>query len=208
MFYNQPLSTRFGTDLISHIASGTWNSLDIAVAWVRASGIAHLEPSLITFLKDGKELNVVVGVDFDNTTKEGLEKLLSLQQYGAVSIFIHHNEAATIFHPKLYLFRNATHAKLIVGSNNITEAGLFQNTEAGLALDANIGDPIIVSAINTIQAWRDTSLGLAHQLDAAFLAELVSNGYITNEATVKAQAASRRASSKKAGAGKRLFKSI
>lgn len=208
MFYNQPLSTRFGTDLISHIASGAWNSLDIAVAWVRASGIAHLEPSLITFLKDGKELNVVVGVDFDNTTKEGLEKLLSLQQYGVVSIYIHHNEAATIFHPKLYLFRNATHAKLIVGSNNITEAGLFQNTEAGLELDTKIGDSIIVSAINAIQAWRNTSLGLAHQLDAAFLAELVSNGYITDEASVKAQTASRRGSSKKAGAGKKLFKGI
>lgn len=210
MFYSQPLATRFGTDLISHIRSGIWHSLDIAVAWVRASGMAHLQLELESFLKAGNELNVVVGVDLDNTTKEGLERLLALEQYGKTSVFVHHNEGGTIFHPKLYLFRNSAQARLIVGSNNITEAGLYQNTEAGLELEAAVGDPIILSAINALNAWRDTSLGLARRLDSAFLADLVSNGYIKDEATVKAEAAARRASSsaKAPGGTKKLFGSL
>lgn len=209
MFYSQPLSTRFGTDLIDHITSGTWEKLDIAVAWARASGVTYLEPALKDFLKAGNELSVVVGVDLDNTTKEGLEGLLALKNHGAASIFVHHNETGTIFHPKLYLFRNPTRGKLIVGSNNITEAGLFRNTEAGLELDVNVGDQIIVSAKNAIDAWRDTSLGLAHELDSVFLAELVANEYIKDEATLKARAAANRASSRsKSGGRKKLFGSV
>lgn len=209
MFYNQPLSTRFGTDFISHISSGTWNSIDIAVAWIRASGIAHLAPALTAFLKAGGKLSVVVGIDFDNTTKEGLENLLALNKHGDVSVFVHHNEAGTIFHPKLYLFRNATHAKLIVGSNNITEAGLYSNTEAGLEITTNAGDLIIASVIDALDSWRDTSIGLAHQLDSKFLADLVSNGYVMDEAHVKAKMAkSRTASGTTAGAKKKLFGSL
>src|SRR6266536_1410735 len=62
VFYSQPLATRFGNSLISCITSGKWKRLDIAVAWIRASGIMHLEPALTSFLKAGNELSVVVGV--------------------------------------------------------------------------------------------------------------------------------------------------
>lgn len=209
MFYSQPLSTRFGTNLIDLIRSGKWKSLDIAVAWVRASGTIHLEPALTAFLKAGNELRITVGVDLDNTSKEGLASLLALDKYGAVLIFVHHNEANTIFHPKLYLFQNSTRSKLIVGSNNITEAGLFQNTEAGLELELDSSDPIIISAKNALDAWRDTTTLIARQLDAAFLSELVANGYVMDEAALKASTASRRKSSgKTAGGGKKLFGSI
>lgn len=209
MFYSQPLSTRFGTDLVAHIQSGTWDRLDFAVAWVRASGLIHIEPDLKAFLASGKELHVIVGVDLDNTTREGLASLLELKKHGAMSVFVHHNEAGTIFHPKLYLFQNSKQAKLIVGSNNITEAGLYRNTEAGLELDADINDPVITSAINALEAWRDTKFNLARELDAAFLDELVSNGYIYDEATVNSRSASRRATSGvNNGSGKKLFGSV
>ena len=66
MFYSQPLSTRFGTNLIEIIQAGAWKSLDIAVAWVRASGIAHLEPALADFLKTGNTVKITVGIDLDN----------------------------------------------------------------------------------------------------------------------------------------------
>lgn len=193
MFYSQPISTRFGTDLINNIGSGTWTKLDIAVAWVRQSGIAHLEPVLKSFLNLGGELNIVVGVDLNNTTKEGLESLIQLEKYGKASTFVHHNESGTVFHPKLYLFRNLSEARLIVGSNNITEAGLFRNTEAGLQLDASIDDQKILDAVNAMHAWRDPSLGLARQLDAAFLLELATSGYVTDEAAARAEIAAKRA---------------
>ena len=209
MFYNQPLATRFGTDLIRHIDSGKWTHFDIAVAWVRASGIAHLEPSLTRFLKKGHQLRVVVGVDLDNTSREGLEALLALESHGTASVHVHHNEAGTIFHPKLYLFRNATNATLIVGSNNVTEAGLYRNTEAGLELAVDIQDEVISSTLNALDAWSDTTLGLAKKLDTAFLAELAFNGYVKDEAVIRAEMAARRAAAKpKAGTFKKLFGSL
>lgn len=206
MFFSQPFSIRFGTCLIEAIQAGVWTKLDIAVAWVRASGIAHLEPALTEFLKTGNTVRITVGIDLDNTTKEGLAGLLALQRHGAMSIFVHHNEAGTIFHPKLYLFQNDAHAKLIVGSNNITEAGLYQNTEAGLELDALVDDPVIISAKDALDSWRDTKLNLARELDAALLNELVSSGYVYEEATMKAQLAARRAAGSAKGVGaKKLF---
>jgi HKD family nuclease len=62
---------------------------------------------------------VIVGIDIQNTTREGLQALLDLEQYGRCATFVYHNEAGGIFHPKLYLFRNEEEARLIVGSNNI-----------------------------------------------------------------------------------------
>lgn len=187
MFYNQPLATRFGTSLIGHITSGIWSTLDIAVAWVRESGLRHLRPALKSFLSNGNELNVVVGIDLENTTYEGLDGLLALEAFGKSSTFVHHNESGTIFHPKLYLLRNATKAKLIIGSNNITEAGLYRNTEAGLELEAAIGDATVISVINALDSWRDSSLGLARPLDAPLLKALRTNGYVNDEAAVVAK---------------------
>lgn len=209
MFYSQPLAIRFGTTLINLLQSGVWTSLDVTVAWVRASGITHLAPALSGFLKNGNAVRITVGIDFDNTTQEGLDDLLALQQYGQISVFVHHNEAGGIFHPKLYLFQNATDAKLIVGSNNLTEAGLYQNAEAGLELDTTVDNQVIVSVRDAIESWRDTKLGLARELNTAFLHELVSHGYIRNEATLKAQSAARRAeSAPKKGSAKKLFGSV
>lgn len=210
MLYCQPVALRFGSSLTSHINSGAWSNIDIAVAWVRASGMRYLAPALESFLSSGGQLSVVVGIDFDNTTEEGLARLLALQSFGAVSVFINHNEAGSIFHPKLYLLRNSKCAKLIVGSNNITGAGLYQNTEVGLELDANVTDPVVVAASNALSGWRDTSLGVARELDLPLLAQLVAEGYVKSEAAVKADLAARRAAAKKAAVapGKKLFGSV
>jgi len=187
VFYNQPLATRFGTSLLGHITSGMWSRLDIAVAWVRESGLRHLRPALKSFLSNGNELSVVVGIDLENTTYEGLDGLLGLEAFGKSSTVIHHNESGTIFHPKLYLLRSSSKAKLIVGSNNITEAGLYRNTEAGLEMEASISDPTVIAAINALDSWRDPSLGLARALDMPLLTALRTNGYVNYEATVVAK---------------------
>src|SRR2546428_11322580 len=100
MFYNQPLAHRFGKALADDIESGKWNRLEIAVAWVRRSGTRHLEPSFRKFLKSGGMAQVTVGVDIENTSREGLTDLLAWQSEGAMETFIHHNEADTTFHPK------------------------------------------------------------------------------------------------------------
>jgi HKD family nuclease len=187
LLYNQPLAVRFGTELVRHIekveaVDPYWDHLDIAVAWVRASGMAYLATSLANFLRHGGALSVVVGIDIQNTTREGLQALLDLEQHGRAETFVYHNEAGGVFHPKLYLFRNEEEARLIVGSNNLTQSGLYVNVEAGLQVDTEIDASVVVQAVDALTSWKDTASRLAVRLDQAFLQQLVDGGYVRDEA--------------------------
>lgn len=190
MFYNQPLAVRFGTELLRNIGQLNeidpyWDTLDIAVAWVRASGMAYLSDRLANFLQRGGHLSVIVGIDLQNTTREGLQALLELEKHGRSETFVFHNEAGSIFHPKLYLFRNEEEARLIVGSNNVTEGGLYVNVEAGLQVDTNVDAPVIAQAVDALSSWKDTTDRLAFRLDDEFLAALGRDGYVPDEASAR-----------------------
>lgn len=190
MFYNQPLAVRFGTELLRHVddeVAPFWDTLDIAVAWVRASGMAHLSGRLANFLRHGGQLSVIVGIDIHNTTREGLQALIDLERYGQCETFVYHNEAGGVFHPKLYLFRNEEEARLIVGSNNITESGLYVNVEAGLQVDTDVAAPVIEQALDALSSWKDTASRLAVRLDQKFLEQLVGAGYVLDETVAQKQ---------------------
>lgn len=211
MFYNQPLAIRFGTELLRHVdqvedIDPFWDRLDIAVAWVRASGMAYLSERLENFLRHGGQLSVIVGIDLQNTTQEGLQTLLDLERYGRCETFVYHNEAGSIFHPKLYLFRNEEEARLIVGSNNITEAGLYVNVEAGLQVDTAVDAVVISQTVDALSSWKDISDGLAVRLDEAFLGRLIQEGYVPDEAAAREKR--RRESTERSRSGAaRLFAS-
>ena len=180
-FYNQPSAHRFGTALTETIGSTRWHAFEVGVAWVRRSGLRHLRPALTAFLRRGGVFRISVGIDIENTSVEGLEDLLSLQGEGQVEIYICHNEAQPIFHPKVYLFQNTRSAKLVVGSNNLTEAGLFVNTEAGLEIELPLNDAVIDDARAALASWRDPALKLALPLDRALLKDLTDRGYVLSE---------------------------
>jgi len=190
LFYNQPLAVRFGTELLRHVGQldhvdPFWDTLDIAVAWVRASGMAYLSDPLANFLRHGGQLSIIVGIDIKNTTREGLQALLDLEQYGRCETFVYHNEAGSIFHPKLYLFRNDDEARLIVGSNNITQSGLYVNVEAGLQVDTDIDATVVTQTLDALASWKDTTSGLAIRLDREFLGRLSAEGYVPEEARAR-----------------------
>lgn len=180
MLYNQPLSVRFGTELVRQIES-TWSSIDIAVAWARASGMAYLIEPLEKHLRSGGRLSAIVGVDLQNTTYEGLLALLELEKFGDAETFVYHNEAGSTFHPKLYLFRSAAEARLIVGSNNLTQSGLYVNVEAGLQIDAPVASRVVADALDALASWKDTSTGLVHRLNHDVLDDLQAKGYVPDE---------------------------
>lgn len=183
--YNQALAHRLGTALIGLLDGGQWTLFDAAVAWARRSGTRHLLPSFTQFLQRGGVVRLTVGVDIENTSKEGLQDLLSLCGHGDCQVYVHHNEASVIFHPKVYLFRNNSRALLIIGSNNMTEAGLFTNTEVSLQIDAAVADPVVADTLVAMESWRDTSERLARLLDAPFLQELVQEGYVLPESNLR-----------------------
>ena len=208
MFYNQPLAHRFGKALADDLESGKWHRAEMAVAWVRRSGTRHVAAPFGKFLKSGGFAQVTVGVDIENTSHEGLSDLLAWQNEGSIETFIHHNEAAVVFHPKVYLLRNDAEARLIVGSNNLTESGLFLNTEAGLQIDAPLADPVITDARYALAAWRDPASGLARRLDITLLNDLLALGYIFPEEELRRRRKGSNEQSKKnrPARGQALFK--
>jgi HKD family nuclease len=155
----------------------------VATAWVRASGVGLLWDSITEMLGRGGELTIVAGIDRENTSREGLEMLLAL---GArARVYVRHNEASPIFHPKLYGFQSGGDCRLIVGSNNLTGAGLSQNEELSALLVEEAGGPLERSLKTYIRQLCDTSDGLARRLDMDFLDRLVAAGYVTSEARLK-----------------------
>lgn len=180
-FYNQPTAHRFGTALNETLASTRWHAFEVGVAWVRRSGLRHIQPALVAFLRRGGVFRISVGIDIENTSIEGLQDLLALRADGQVEVYVCHNEAQPIFHPKVYLFQNTRTAKLVVGSNNLTEAGLFVNTEAGLEIELPVNDALIDDARAALASWRDPALRLALPLDDAFLRDLIDGEYVLSE---------------------------
>jgi HKD family nuclease len=204
--YNQPLAHRFGVELLNQIQGGDWTTFDAAVAWVRRSGTRHLMPTLTDFLHRRGILRLVVGIDIENTSKEGLEDLLSLAEHGDARTFVYHNEYPTVtFHPKVYLFSNDKHARLIIGSNNLTESGLFTNVETGLQVDAAPTDPVILQVQAALNSWRNPSDELVRLLDPDLLNELVRGGYVATEGVIQRRKARQRRNSGSGGGERRLF---
>jgi HKD family nuclease len=202
--YNQTVACRFGVELVDLLANDYWTRFDAAVAWVRRSGLRHIRPALIDFLQRGGVVRFVVGIDIENTSREGLEDLLALAQHGTIQTLIRHNEHPSVtFHPKVYLFTNDEHARLIVGSNNLTESGLFTNTEAGLQVDGAVTDAVIVQMRAAIDSWAETEGNLARVLDQPLLTALETAEYIATEETLQRRRATARSRSARAGGGRR-----
>jgi HKD family nuclease len=209
-FYNQPIAHRFGTSLISSIESDDWERIEVAVAWVRRSGTRHIKPCLAKFLLAGGSAKFTVGIDIENTSKEGLDDLIDLQDVGDCESFVYHNEGNATFHPKVYLFQNKSRTNLIVGSNNITEAGLYINTEAGLQLEAESNDSLVVEVREALASWRDPSIGFAKKLDRTLVEDLVALDYVMPESALRGRRRHSDAEAKAKGlrAKRSLFPSV
>lgn len=204
MFIGQPEEGRFGDVLKNEFLSGNWSEVRIAVAWVRRSGIEHLADEILTFLGKGGSCHVLVGLDFSNTTKEGLDGLMALSERSSnFRAFAYHNEGGPTFHPKLYLFCNDVQSRIYVGSNNLTESGLYSNTEATLCVDFPSKAEEIVQAIQSWKNWTDSKSGLCRELDRDLIADLLSDKYIRHEQEVHRQLSTDR----KISRTKHLFKS-
>lgn len=184
---SQPLSGQtFGHVLIEELESERWTALDISVAWVRLYGVLAIEKALTKFLKTGGTVLATVGIDKENTSIEGLQALLRLGKIGNIDLYIHHNEdASLVYHPKLYVFSNDTDTKAIVGSNNLTQAGLYRNTEAALELEGLSNAEVFDEMRDVILRWRMGDGKLSRKLDAALLRKLIKRGYIKQEKALK-----------------------
>lgn len=163
----------------------SWQSFQAAVAFVKRSGVQHIETELRGFVEHGGYVRFIVGIDQHGTSLEGLSSLLAILSNKGELWINHDSDNYVTFHPKLYLFEKETSALLIVGSGNLTQGGLYTNDEASLVneLDlSNQDDLLFLEEIkDTLDSWCDNNLASVRQLDKILLNKLVEADYIRPE---------------------------
>lgn len=100
----------------------------LGVAFANEAGVALLETKLRTH---GPKTHAFVGIRNEITSLQGAKRFLDLRVGLHV---VDTGSRGVIFHPKLYLTKGESEARVIVGSANLTYGGLNNNIEASLAV--------------------------------------------------------------------------
>ncbi len=110
------------------------NSVQIAVAFLKYSGVKEIDSSLKQCLSNGGNVELIAGLDFRTTDPQSIRYFLDLRkQYCEINFYCFgdkgENKTDVVFHPKIYLFENQQERTGIVGSTNLTKGGLMSNFE-------------------------------------------------------------------------------
>jgi len=125
------------------------SSLDtrLAVAFVSSSGLALLEEPISEALANGGQIEILVGLDFTTTEAKALWQLNTwAKENKTFNFYCLPLGGPTIYHPKMYLISNLIHGSIVVGSSNLTAAGLLRNAEANIFIKDNAKSEVFTDA--------------------------------------------------------------
>jgi len=110
------------------------NSVQIAVAFLKYSGVKVIEKALLQCLDNGGNVELIAGLDFKTTDPQSIHYFVNLKkQYPKTKFYCFgdkgKNKTDIVFHPKIYLFEKGRETTGIVGSTNLTQGGLISNFE-------------------------------------------------------------------------------
>lgn len=185
-FTLQPFgAARLGDVLLQSLAEPIWTEFRASVAFVKRSGTKHVIDSLRAFGQRGGAIRMSAGIDAGGTSREGLEDLLSA--VGATGqLYVFKNANSSTFHPKVYLFKNQLAARLLIGSGNLTEGGLYTNYEAGVVIELDLrlaeDGAFLLEVETALDAWSTPTTGNCLLLDSVLLNRLASEGWVPDEA--------------------------
>ena len=179
----QPARARRLGDLLKAGLAGDWTHFRAAVAFVKSSGVKHVAEPLASFARNGR-IDMIVGIDHGGTSYEGLRDLMAAVGPNA-RLAVFHNRLPYTFHPKIYLFKSASSAEILVGSGNLTEGGLFTNYEAAIRVALDLGESdqsvVLKDIEETLNAWADPASGTVSVLDENVLEILRDSGLVPLE---------------------------
>jgi HKD family nuclease len=154
--------------------------LSVVVAWAKESGLQRIRPKLQAFRARGGKARILLGIDADGATFEGL--------YAAIDDFnearVLFNAKSRTFHPKLYMVTGETASVVIIGSGNLTKGGLLSNYEAGVYLELDLGDDADAQIHKAITHYikRLQDDGTTRLLDKDLIQQLPDYFHIGSEA--------------------------
>lgn len=89
--------------------------------------ILRLRDRLLSAADGGTSVRLVIGIDLGGTSEDVLRELAD---WNCEVLVFHNPIVRATFHPKIYLFQSEATASLFVGSNNLTDGGMYTNYEA------------------------------------------------------------------------------
>jgi HKD family nuclease len=105
-----------------------YNKVWLVSAFANAQAIERLSEKILLAKNRGAQISMVIGFDVKSTSAEALQSINLLE---VNSILVHNARRGHTFHPKIYLFEaTGVKAELFIGSNNLTDGGLYTNYEA------------------------------------------------------------------------------
>ena len=187
---------RVGDFLTENLVDPKWTEFRASVAFVKKSGTEFIHESLAAFARVNS-VNVSIGLDHGGSSVEGFNHLLN-----AISpkgrLWAYKNNGST-YHPKVYLFKNRTHADLIVGSGNLTKGGLYENAEMGVRLQLDLAKDenklFLASLEKTLDIWSTEQPKRCLAVTEDLIVELHASGDLPTE--TEAIGAIKRAKSQK-----------
>lgn len=206
---SQPFNGHLGSYLIDALKSGDFDRLAVAVAFAKNSGVSRLRDAFDRFRAEGGTIEVVVGVDMQGTSYEGLMNLLEVTD----ALYVMHDEGAQTFHTKLFNMVADSASELVVGSHNLTLGGLWTNYESSSRTHLDHAIP----EHRQMQSQVDSYFAEIKKLTGQVLRmtcpddirELLDQGYLAKEATMQRRAVRRaprsQGTSRSAATTKSLF---
>ena len=152
-YLRQPATAnRLGDCLIANFERD-WTHFRAAIAFVKRSGVKHVVGPPARFAQS-RQVEVIVGIDHNGTSYEGLRDLLAaVQPNGRIIVF--HNRLVHAFHPKVYVFKSENAAEVVTGSGNLTQGGLFTNHEASIRLSLDLTKDEHANTLDSVEYGLD-----------------------------------------------------
>ncbi len=154
----------------------------ISTAFMTARGLSLLQ-AVLEPIADRTRL--FVGIRNGITTVQSLQKALEI---GCETYMVDTGCHTRIFHPKFYYARGAAHAKLLLGSANLTMGGMRTNIEASILqtldrhIDADFIEQLEGKLGDMIVQYPDHVIRV---VDEAQLATLLKSGRLLDERKVR-----------------------
>lgn len=177
---SQPES-QLGTEFMTLLSSDRpYMRIIFVSAFTTLRTILRLRERLLAAVDARTTVRLVLGIDLRGTSREVLEELLQWN----CEVFLYHNPIPrATFHPKIYLFERETDSTLYLGSNNLTDGGLYTNYEATTRHDFNFPNDVneYERLLRPLSIYLNPAGPTVCLLDAPIIETLSARGLLISE---------------------------
>lgn len=174
-----------GKVLLESFSDSEFDKFLCFVAFARQSGVNLLSDPINSAKGKFNQIRFLVGVDQRGTSKEALEALLNL----GVETSVYYTPSRITFHPKMYMFEGNRKHRIIVGSSNLTQKGLFQNLEVSLQVDFTLpddqGQDLLDQIHEYMRQFLENKCNNVKELTTELIDTLVKVGLVPNEKEIQ-----------------------